>query len=179
MLIKREVFERVGLLREEYFMYYDDMEFCWRARLAGYEVGLAEKSVCQHTYSFTQRIHWLYHLERNRLLTILSMEKLPTLFLIAPPLFIAEGVLLLYFFTRGWGHTALRLVLYFLKPSTWSSIVQHRRQVGRLRRKRDAEIVRLFCGKIVFAEVNQPLLRYLFNPLLSIYWAIVKRLIVW
>ena len=28
MLIKRDVFEKIGLLNEEYFMYYEDVEFC-------------------------------------------------------------------------------------------------------------------------------------------------------
>ena len=32
MLIKREVFERIGLLDAEYFMYYEDVDFCLRAK---------------------------------------------------------------------------------------------------------------------------------------------------
>lgn len=31
MLIKREVFEEVGLMDERYFVYYDDTDFVWRA----------------------------------------------------------------------------------------------------------------------------------------------------
>ena len=52
MLVKREVFEAVGLFRDEYFLYYDDMEFCWRARLAGFNVGIAASSICRHQYNF-------------------------------------------------------------------------------------------------------------------------------
>jgi len=32
MLIKRDVFEKVGLLDEDYFMYYEDVDFCLRAK---------------------------------------------------------------------------------------------------------------------------------------------------
>jgi GT2 family glycosyltransferase len=35
VLVKREVFDRVGLLDEGYFMYFDDMDFCRRAWDAG------------------------------------------------------------------------------------------------------------------------------------------------
>lgn len=36
--IRREVIERVGLLDDRYFMYFEDMDYCRRARLAGFKV---------------------------------------------------------------------------------------------------------------------------------------------
>lgn len=36
--VKREVFERVGPLDERYFMYYEDMDYCRRAREKGYRI---------------------------------------------------------------------------------------------------------------------------------------------
>jgi GT2 family glycosyltransferase len=38
MLIKREVFEKLGLLPEEYFMYYEDVDFCAKAYNNGYSI---------------------------------------------------------------------------------------------------------------------------------------------
>jgi N-acetylglucosaminyl-diphospho-decaprenol L-rhamnosyltransferase len=38
-LIRREVFEQIGLLDEGYFLYMDDPDFCFRARRAGWSVG--------------------------------------------------------------------------------------------------------------------------------------------
>ena len=38
VLIRREVFERIGYLDEGYFMYYEDVDFCRRAREAGYGI---------------------------------------------------------------------------------------------------------------------------------------------
>ncbi|MBV9625973.1 MAG: glycosyltransferase family 2 protein, partial [Acidobacteria bacterium] len=35
MLIKREVFERIGIMDANYFLYFDDTDFCLRARRAG------------------------------------------------------------------------------------------------------------------------------------------------
>ncbi|HWB00502.1 MAG TPA: glycosyltransferase family 2 protein [Pirellulales bacterium] len=36
MLVRREVFEQIGLLDEAYFMYYEEVDFCRRSRAAGW-----------------------------------------------------------------------------------------------------------------------------------------------
>ena len=36
MIVRREVFEAVGLLDEGYFMYFEEVDFCHRARRAGW-----------------------------------------------------------------------------------------------------------------------------------------------
>lgn len=38
MLVRREALAAIGLLDERYFLYFDDVDFCWRARRAGFEV---------------------------------------------------------------------------------------------------------------------------------------------
>jgi GT2 family glycosyltransferase len=38
MMIRREVFEQIGLLDEGYFMYFEETDFCFRAKRAGWEV---------------------------------------------------------------------------------------------------------------------------------------------
>ena len=38
VLIRREVFEQVGLLDEGYFMYFEDVDYCRRARRAGWKI---------------------------------------------------------------------------------------------------------------------------------------------
>jgi GT2 family glycosyltransferase len=179
MLIRREVFERIGLFREDYFLYYDDMEFCWRARLAGFNVGLADQSVCHHKYDFTAKLGMVYYLERNRLLTVLTLERVPTLLLTAPCLIVSGVVVAACFIVRGWVQAVWELARYFSLRSTWRSILAHRRKIGALRVRKDAEIVRGFAGRIVFAEIDHPILRYLVNPLLQGYWAIIRIFIVW
>lgn len=179
LLVKRRVFDAVGLFREEYMMYYDDMEFSWRARLAGFNIGVADASLCYHKYQFQRNPAWLYYRQRNRWLTLLTLEKRRTLLVIAPVLLLGECVLTGYFLARGWGEVQLRLARHFLHPDTWRSIRTRRRQVARMRTRRDAEIVRAFAGRIVFPEIAHPLLRYLINPVLAGYWSLVRRLIVW
>ncbi|HLC45196.1 MAG: hypothetical protein A2722_01255 [Candidatus Doudnabacteria bacterium RIFCSPHIGHO2_01_FULL_50_11] len=38
LVIRRAVIERIGLLDEEYFMYGEDLDWCWRAKEAGFAV---------------------------------------------------------------------------------------------------------------------------------------------
>jgi N-acetylglucosaminyl-diphospho-decaprenol L-rhamnosyltransferase len=38
VMIRHEVFEQVGLLDDGFFMYFEDVEFCYRARAAGWKI---------------------------------------------------------------------------------------------------------------------------------------------
>lgn len=38
MMVKREVFEKIGLFDPKYFLYWEDNDFCQRARKAGFEI---------------------------------------------------------------------------------------------------------------------------------------------
>jgi GT2 family glycosyltransferase/glycosyltransferase involved in cell wall biosynthesis len=48
MLIRRAVLERAGLLDEEYFFSFEDIELCLRARRAGFETGCVHDAVAYH-----------------------------------------------------------------------------------------------------------------------------------
>ena len=48
MLIRRSVFERVGLMDESYFAYFDDTDFCWRMRQHGLVLGYTPQQVLIH-----------------------------------------------------------------------------------------------------------------------------------
>lgn len=48
MLAKREVFETVGLLDPKYYLYYEENDFCQRAKRAGFKLFYAPKSVIWH-----------------------------------------------------------------------------------------------------------------------------------
>lgn len=51
MLLKREVIDKVGLLEEEYFMYYEDVDYCLRIQKKGYKIGVKFDSVILHKES--------------------------------------------------------------------------------------------------------------------------------
>jgi hypothetical protein len=48
VLVRREVFETVGLLAEEFFYGFEDIEFCLRARSAGFRSVCIGRAVVEH-----------------------------------------------------------------------------------------------------------------------------------
>lgn len=51
LLIKTEVFKKIGLLDEGYFLYYEDVDFCLRAKKAGFRLARAENTSVYHQLS--------------------------------------------------------------------------------------------------------------------------------
>lgn len=48
MLVSKKVFEQIGLLDEKYFMYWEDVEFCIRAKKFGFGIAVAANSLVLH-----------------------------------------------------------------------------------------------------------------------------------
>ena len=48
MLIRRQVFESVGLMDEEYFLYYEETDYCLQAKRAGWSCWYVPESVVMH-----------------------------------------------------------------------------------------------------------------------------------
>lgn len=71
MFVRRTVFETIGDLDERYFMYYEDIDFCLRARAAGFRIAvfpdiqvMHEGGVSTRTYDYLREY---YHI-RSRLI---------------------------------------------------------------------------------------------------------------
>ena len=69
MLIRREVFDAIGLLDEAYFFSFEDLDFCFRARHAGFETVLAGDATAYHEggRSIGADPRRLYYAARNHL----------------------------------------------------------------------------------------------------------------
>ncbi|MDR3558848.1 MAG: glycosyltransferase family 2 protein [Candidatus Pacebacteria bacterium] len=63
MLIKTEVFKKVGLLDEDYFLYYEDTDFSLRTKRAGYKLAVVSESRIFHLEKSEQnkknKTYWL------------------------------------------------------------------------------------------------------------------------
>ncbi|MDD4333249.1 MAG: glycosyltransferase family 2 protein [Patescibacteria group bacterium] len=179
LIVKKEVIEKIGGYNEEYYMYHDDVELGWKTKLAGYKIILAPRSIVYHKYEFSRSVRMLYFMERNRYLTLLAFYKLPTLILIFPALFLMECGMFFYSIINGWFSTKIKVYLYFLNIKNWKKIFAERKKINKFRVKKDRGIIKNFSGKILFQEIDNPVLKYVANPILNIYWQIVKRLIWW
>jgi len=73
MCIRRKVFEKIGLLDERFFIYYEDADFCTRTKRAGFKIAVEPKAIIFHKLSaFKGRrsLFSLYHNLRSNLLFI-------------------------------------------------------------------------------------------------------------
>jgi hypothetical protein len=71
LLVKRAVLDRIGLLDERFFLYFEETEWCARARNAGFRVVHVPSAVMWHKVSPAARVSsagYLYLMTRNRLL---------------------------------------------------------------------------------------------------------------
>lgn len=48
MMVKKEVFEKIGFFDENYFLYYEDSDFCFRAKQAGFKIMYEPRAIVYH-----------------------------------------------------------------------------------------------------------------------------------
>ncbi len=72
MMIRREVIDNIGMFDEKFFLYYEDVDFCERARKKGWEVFYIPKAYLWHKNAHssggTGSTMQDYYITRNRLL---------------------------------------------------------------------------------------------------------------
>jgi GT2 family glycosyltransferase len=70
LLIRKDLIADVGMLDDRFFMYYEDTDLAWRARLRGWQVLYAGQATVRHIHCGTSgkwSPFFVYHVERNRL----------------------------------------------------------------------------------------------------------------
>jgi len=71
LLVKKAVIEKIGLLSEDYFLYYEDGDWCLRAQKAGYICGLVSSAQIYHKQSRSTKefsYPYIYYHSRNGLI---------------------------------------------------------------------------------------------------------------
>lgn len=74
-LFKRKVFEKVGFLDDDYFAYFEDVDLCLRAQMAGFKGWYAPKAVIYHMHGETSKKNQAFkeYLQfRNMTMTIIK-----------------------------------------------------------------------------------------------------------
>jgi GT2 family glycosyltransferase len=170
-LMRRGAFLELGGFTEELFLYYEDTDLCWRARIAGHRVLYCPEAVALHDYDFGGAGRKWLLLERNRLESVLTNYELRTLLVLAPLLLAAEAGLLAVAAAGGWLRWKLRAYAA-LRPG---SVSRRRRAVQRTRRCADAELLAYFEDRLDSALL--PRGAGLANLVCVPYLALVRRLL--
>jgi GT2 family glycosyltransferase len=151
LIARTEVFRELGGHCPGFFLYVDDTDMAWRARLAGWNVMFAPDATISHDYEFDKGPSKWRHLEHNRCWMVLSNYSSRTLALLAPLLLAAELGIALQARRDGW---------WPQKLEAWRDLAHGRRELARWRRQVQAH--RAVGDRRIIArmrgEMNTPLL---------------------
>ncbi len=176
-IIRREVFQKVGGYNEEFYMYHDDLELSLKVRLAGYKIVLAPRSVIFHKYEFSRSVNMIYYMERNRYLTLLTFYPAYLLLLVSPAAAFMDAGMFFYSLVNRWFGTEMKIYAYFFNPKNYERLEREKRKIKELSVVPFSSLAHRFSGRIEFQEIANPLLKYLANPLLDLYWRLIRSII--
>jgi GT2 family glycosyltransferase len=181
IMMRTTLLKQFGLWDEDYFLYHEDIEYCLRMRLAGFRIVVVPHAVFYHKYNFSRNKEKFYYIERNRLGLLLTVLRIPTLVVLLPMGIVWELGMLWFAHKNGWLKEKLRTYGYWLKPSTWVLWYGKRKRLQDLRTISDHELLQQTVNTVEFMEksINTPLVRYVANPLLSVYGALLRLVVFW
>lgn len=153
MMIRKSVFNELEGFDEDYFMFYEDVDLCWRARLAGYRIAAASDAVVYHFMGagagggesagggFETTLFRRYHSERNTISTLLKNYSTASLIFIMPLYFLVGFSEIILFSVLG----KFKMVSAYFKAYQWnirniSKIFSKRTKIQRRRKVSDLEI---------------------------------------
>jgi GT2 family glycosyltransferase len=146
MIVPRIVFLSLGGFDPDFFAYFEDVDFCWRAWLVGLRVLYAPSSIMYHKFSATMgpllRPERVFLGEKNRLQTMIENLEFRTLVagaLVSSAYLLSRVVVFL-------AQRRLTVALALIRGNWWvlrhlPRIVWKRRRVQRSRRLRDSFFV--------------------------------------
>jgi GT2 family glycosyltransferase len=144
-LYRKEMLDEIGLFDEDFFLYMEDVDLAFRARLAGWRCVYVPKAVVYHHHGGTAGSGSdlsVYYVNRNVIWYVVKDFPLGIL-LTSLPLILARNLATIpYYVLRGQGRVILKSKLDALKGVP--GMIRKRRQVVRV--TPDDEIARLFAS---------------------------------
>jgi GT2 family glycosyltransferase len=176
LAIRADLFRELGGFLEELFLYQEDLELCWRARLRGVRVVVEPAADVLHDYVL-ERVERRkeYYLERNRLIFLLTSYSARLLLLLAPVLFAAEIGIALIALRGGWIREKARGWLWLLRNGSW--LAWRRREVQSLRRVPDRALAPLLTPVLDPRMLALPPGIAVGNGLVTVWWRAVRVLL--
>ena len=177
-LIRRDLMERLAGFDESFFMYLEDTDLSWRARLLGYRCVAAHGSRIYHHFSVRLGAPKVFFLERNRYLMLLKNYRLTTLFWLLPALLVSEVVTWGYVAVAGPSHTRAKFHAYWWIASHVKAIWASRRVTQRTRRVDDHHILRHFDHRLAIEQVSASVLARLGQALSTRFFSFWQRVVI-
>jgi GT2 family glycosyltransferase len=175
LAIRAELYREVDGFTDEFFIYHEDLELCWKVRMRGLRVVMTPEADVFHDYEYARNPAKNYFMERNRLVFVASAFSLRTIAVLAPILVVAEAGLAALSWRQGWLREKVAGWRWFVQHASW--VRQHRRELQRRRLVSDRVLARYLTPTIDPAMIDVPAPVRAANPLLQAYWAMARRLL--
>jgi GT2 family glycosyltransferase len=181
--IRAELFERLGGFDETMFLYLEDTDLSWRARLAGWQTAYVPESVVLHDYELRITPLKVFWEERNRYLMLLKSLRWPTLLLLAPVYLLAEIITWTFVLLKDRHNVRNKLRAYSWVMANWRLILRKRRETQARRETSDRAMLKSTGFRLDFGQASGGLVaaaaRLIFDPLFFVMRAVLLALVWW
>jgi len=171
--IRADVFRELGGFTEELFLYQEDLDLCWRARLRGLRIVVTPDADVLHDYVLDRPGRRKeYYLERNRLYFLVTAYSLRLLLLLSPVLLAVELGLVVLAWREGWLRQKVAGWLWLLRRAGW--LADRRRETQALRSVPDRALARFLTPVLDPRMLRLPSGISLANAAVSAWWRCVR-----
>jgi GT2 family glycosyltransferase len=176
LAIRAGLFHELGGFTEELFLYQEDLELCWRARLRGLAIVVAPGADVLHDYVLERAGRRKeYYLERNRLVFVLTAHSARLLVLVAPVLIVVELGVALVALRQGWFGEKARGWAWLAGHRSW--LGERRREMQAVRCVADRELARFLTPVLDPRMLEFPAGVGVLNGAVSAWWRVVRVLL--
>jgi GT2 family glycosyltransferase len=175
LAIRTALFHELGGFTPEFFLYHEDLELGWRARMRGYRIVLEPAADVFHEYDYARNVRKNYFMERNRLIFVGTAYSIRLLVVLAPVLLAAETGLVLLAWRQGWLRDKLRGWKWCAGNVRW--MLRHRRSLQAGRTVPDRELAVHLTPVINPKMIPVPRVVAAGNRAVAAYWSLARRLL--
>ena len=178
-VIRKELFAALGGFDESFFLYMEDTDLSWRARLAGRHILYVPQAIIFHDYKLCFCKRKIFYQERNRYCMLLKCLQWRTLLVLLPALVLGEAVTWGFCLLHNWSGMWEKCHAYIWLAANLPKIMKARRQTQTLRRVCDEVLISSTGYRLMFEQPQDgPVARLAhqgFDPL----FAICKAIALW
>jgi GT2 family glycosyltransferase len=175
LAIRAALFRELGGFTDELFIYHEDLELGWRARMQGYRIVVEPKADVFHDYDYGRHGTKNYYMERNRLIFVGSAYSARLLLLLSPVLLATELGLVALAWRQGWLRDKVAGWRWIARNALW--LARHRRALQRARTVPDRQLAAHLTAVVDPKMIFVPKAVTKANHLVSAYWRLARRLL--
>jgi GT2 family glycosyltransferase len=174
--VRSTTFHDLGGFTEELFLYQEDLELSWRARLAGLRVVVEPAADVLHDYVLERPDRRKeYYLERNRLVFVATAYSVRLLLLLAPVLVCVELGVTALAARQGWWREKVRGWAWLVRNAQW--LAERRRRTQALRVLPDRELAPFLTPTLDPRMLELPAAAAPANAVVGAWWRGVRVLL--